>query len=208
MNAAFLPADIGLLLDQHGQTRSVAEGETLMRIGQPMHFVPFVTRGSIRITTEDANGHELLLYYLRPGESCIATLLGSSAAGTSPPLSTIKAVTEEDTDVVLLPQDVVRDLVAHHPAWNRFLLSLYQKRFDELLQTVNDIAFSRVDERLLDLLFRKTRLSNSSILYLTHQQLADELGTAREVVSRLLKRLENSGRVELQRGKIRVLSPV
>lgn len=209
MKLASLPGEISQLLAQHGQPRSFSEGETIISQGQPMISVPFVTKGSVRITTEDANGHELLLYYLRPGESCIATLLTSAqTTGTNVPVSTIKAIAEENTDVVVIPQELARDLVVQNPAWNRFMLSLYQKRFEELLQAVNDIAFSRVDERLVDLLGRKVRQNKSAILYLTHQQLADELGTAREVVSRLLKRLEQDGRVELQRGKLKVISAV
>ncbi|WP_266368573.1 Crp/Fnr family transcriptional regulator [Tellurirhabdus rosea] len=193
-----LPQDLSTLLKQHGQLRTFAEGETLVRLGDPMPFVPVVLKGSIRILTEDSEGREMLLYYLRPGESCVATLLSGE------PLSTVKAVAEENTDVVFINRELARNWVLHNPTWNAFVLSLYQKRMDELLQTVNEIAFRKVDERLVEALRKHAAHSGSAILYLTHQQLADELGTAREVVSRLLKKLEIDGRIELQRGKIKL----
>ena len=195
-----IPEHLNALLRKYGQIRTFTEGETLVRMGDAMPFVPVVLKGSIRILTEDPEGREMLLYYLRPGESCVATLLSEEAA------STVKAMADEPTDVVFIPRTLAKEWVLNNPTWNAFVLSLYQKRLDELLQTVNEIAFRKVDERLVEALRKHTANSGSSILYLTHQQLADELGTAREVVSRLLKKLEIDRKIELQRGKIRVLA--
>ncbi len=119
--------------------------------------------------------------------------------------SKIRAEVEEDAEILFLPVEKVSLFIKEYPEWLDYIFRLYHKRFEELLEIVNAIAFKKVDERLLELLKKKSSLSGSSSVSVTHEQLANELGTARVVVSRLLKKLEEDGKVELGRNKITLL---
>ena len=116
--------------------------------------------------------------------------------------SKVKAEVEEDAEILFLPMDKVALFIKEYPQWLDYIFRLYHKRFEELLEIVNAIAFKKVDDRLLSLLYKKQELTENNILNITHEQLANELGTARTVVSRLLKQLEEIGKVKLGRNKI------
>jgi len=116
--------------------------------------------------------------------------------------SKVKAEVEEDAEILFLPMDKVALFIKEYPQWLDYIFRLYHKRFEELLEIVNAIAFKKVDDRLLSLLYKKQELTGNNILNITHEQLANELGTARTVVSRLLKQLEEIGKVKLGRNKI------
>ena len=150
-------------------------------------------------TYED--GREILLYYIKAGESCIMSFLGGMHHDTSK----VKAVAEEQTDILFIPSDRVNALIAEFPEWLDYIFRLYHKRFEELLEVVNAVAFKKLDERLLIFLKRKTALTNNQNIHITHEQLSNELGTARVVVSRLLKQMEDEGLVKLSRNKITLL---
>lgn len=166
--------------------------------------VPIVLSGSIKVFKLDEDGRELLLYYIKPGESCVMSFLGAACNGTSK----IRAVVEEQAEVLILPVYKAIDLIRDNPAWLEFIFQLYNRRFEELLSVVNAVVFQNVDDRLWDLLKTKVKMLNTMELNVTHQQVADELGTAREVVSRLLKQLERNNKILLSRNKIKVLSIV
>ncbi len=189
------------LLVQTGIVQHFETGVELLRTGQFIKVVPIVLQGSLRVLREDESGRELLLYFIRPGESCIMTLF---AVRQNKP-SMVRAVVDEPVELLLLPVEMVyRDLGSHRD-WVDFTFSLFQQRYEELLGIINDIAFNRVDDRLLDLLRTRSQLSPNREINATHQQLADELGSAREVVSRLLKKLESEGIIETARGRIRFI---
>ena len=116
--------------------------------------------------------------------------------------SKVKAEVEENAEILFLPMDKVSLFIKEYPQWLDYIFRLYHKRFEELLEVVNAIAFKKVDERMLDLLNKKVELTGNKTLNITHEQLANELGTARVVVSRLLKQLEEIGKVKLGRNKI------
>lgn len=164
--------------------------------------VPIVLNGSIKVIKLDEEGREILLYYIKPGESCVMSFLGAACNRTSK----IRAVVEEEAEVLILPVHKAIDLIRENPQWLEFIFQLYNKRFEDLLMVVNAIAFQKVDERLWELIKTKVKLLHSAELNITHQQLADELGTAREVVSRLLKQLERDKKIALFRNKIKVLT--
>jgi CRP/FNR family transcriptional regulator len=132
------------------------------------------------------------------------SFLGAACNGTSK----IRAVVEDDAEVLILPVHKAIDLIRDNPSWLEFIFQLYNRRFEELLEVVNAIAFTKVDQRLLEFLKKKAAMSNSSEINITHQQIADGLGTAREVVSRLLKQLEKEGKISLSRNKITLLNIV
>jgi CRP/FNR family transcriptional regulator len=163
--------------------------------------IPLVVSGSLKVVRTDANGHEILLYYITAGESCIMSFLG----GIHDETSKIKAIVEEDAEILLIPVDKASEWVKKFPEWSDFIFKLYHKRFEELLSVVNAIAFQKLDVRLLHLLKQKAELIHSKEIKVTHQQLAEKLGTAREVVSRVAKQMENEGLIHLSRNKITLM---
>lgn len=194
----------GLLenLKKEGTIKTFAADTVLIDENDYIKFVPIVLNGSIKVFKVDEDGREMLLYYIKPGESCVMSFLGATCNGTSK----IKAVVEEEGEILMLPVHKATDLIRENPQWIQFIFELYNKRFEELLSVVNAIAFQKIDVRLWDLLKTKVKVLKTEELNMTHQQVADELGTAREVVSRLLKQLERDKKISLGRNKIKILT--
>lgn len=155
----------------------------------------------MKVIRTEQDGREILLYYIKAGESCIMSFLG----GLHNETSKVKAEVEEEAEILFLPMDKVSLFIKEHPEWLDYIFRLYHKRFEELLEIVNAIAFKKVDERLLNLLQKKSELAKSKTILVTHEQLANELGTARVVVSRLLKQLEENQVLQLGRNKITLM---
>lgn len=185
-------------LQQYGMRKSYEAGAIILNENANIRSIPIVTKGTLKVIRKEEDGKEILLYYIRAGESCIMSFLG----GLHNETSKVKAEAEEDTEILFLPIEKVSMFIKEYPEWLDYIFRLYHKRFEELLKIVNSIAFKKVDERLLTLLYKKQELSGNKILNITHEQLANELGTARVVVSRLLKQLEEIGKVKLGRNKI------
>ncbi len=185
-------------LAHYGVTKTFNEGDIILNENAYINAIPIVTHGSIRVLRTDEDGREILLYYIIAGESCIMSFLGGMHHDTSK----VKAIAEEETEILFLPIDKVSLLIKQFPEWLDYIFRLYHKRFEELLEVVNAVAFKKMDERLLNFIKKKCEMTNSHTLYVTHEQLANELGTARVVVSRLLKQMEESGFVQLGRNKI------
>ena len=188
-------------LKELGQLKQLKVDDVLLSENAYIRSIPLVLSGALRVIRTEEDGREILLYYIKPGESCIMSFLGGMHNDTSK----VQAEVVEDAEVLFLPVDKVPFLIKEHPEWLSFIFKLYHQRFEELLEVINAIAFKKVDERMLDLLEKKRELTNSPVITITHEQLANELGTARVVVSRLLKSLEEDGRVELGRNKITLL---
>lgn len=181
-----------------GITKHFSPGETIVSEDVPVRSIPIVTQGSVKVMQSDDTYKEMVLYYLRPGETCIMSFL----AGLYQDTSKVKAVAEEDSEVLFIPVDKFRDLIREHPEWLNYIFQIYHKRFEELLEVVDAVAFKKMDERLLQFLEKRCEVMETNTLTMTHDQLAQELGTAREVISRLLKKMEAEGLVELGRNKI------
>ena len=173
-------------------------GDIILNENSYIRSIPLVSKGAIRVIRMDEDGREILLYYIKSGESCIMSFLG----GMHHEKSKVKAEVEEDAEIYFLPMEKVSEFIKEYPEWLDYIFKLYHRRFEELLEVINAIAFKKVDERLLLLLKKKMELTGSKTITITHEQLANELGTARVVVSRLLKQLEDEGRVVLGRNKI------
>ena len=188
-------------LISYGTTKKFNAGAVILNENAYIRSIPIVLSGSIRVMRNDDEGKEILLYYIKSGESCIMSFLGGIHQDTSK----VRAVAEDETEILFVPVDKVITLIREHDDWLDFIFRLYHKRFEELLEVVNAVAFKKIDERLILLLQKKVELSKSKTITVTHEQLANELGTARVVVSRLLKQLEVDGRVELGRNKITLL---
>lgn len=201
---AFIKKDLLDRLLKEGAVRSFAPDSVIIEEHDYIKNVPIVLSGSIKVFKLDEEGKEILLYYIKPGESCVMSFLGAACKGTSK----IRAVVEEQAEVLILPVYKAIDLIKDNPSWLEFIFQLYNRRFEELLAVVNAVVFQNVDDRLWEFLKTKVKILHTSELDITHQQVADELGTAREVISRLLKQLERNNKVALSRNKIKILSTV
>lgn len=188
-------------LYEHSIVKNYEAGDVILDENARIRSIPIVTKGSIKVLRTEEDGREILLYYIKAGESCVMSFLGGLHGETSK----VKAEVEEDAEILFLPTEKVTALIKTHPEWLDYIFKLYHKRFEELLEMVNEVTFKKVDERLLSLLYKKSELNNSKVVNTTHEQLANELGTARVVVSRLLKSLEEDGKLKLGRNKIELL---
>lgn len=172
----------------------------MVDIGDSIVYMPLLLKGQLRIIREDEEGHELLLYYIRPGETCAMSL--TCCSGNA--VSNVRAVAEEDTELLLLPIQIIDEWTTKYPSFKSFILKTYQRRFEELLNTIDGIAFHNLDDRLSQLLKQKSE-KEGSVLKTTHQELANQLNSSREVISRLLKQMERKGKIQMGRNKITLL---
>jgi len=192
-----LPAPLRERLAAEAQAMTIPAGTVLFDELQPCQGFPFVLKGSIRVVKLAANGRELPLYKVLPGESCIITsscLLGHAAYNA-------RGITASETSLVLLPRALFDELLGTN-AFRDFVFHLFSERIAELMQLIEEVAFRKLDQRLANLLLGKGRQ-----LHTTHQHLADELGSVREMVSRLLKGFADQGLVQLGREQIEILDP-
>ena len=185
-------------LQRYSIRKEYKAGSVILNENAQIRSIPIVISGTLKVIRTDEENKEILLYYIRAGESCIMSFLGGLHNETSKD----RAEVEEDAEILFLPIEKVSLFIREHPEWLDYIFRLYHKRFEELLEIINAIAFKKVDERLFNLLLKKQELTGSKTLNITHEQLANELGTARVVVSRLLKQLEGIGKVKLGRNKI------
>lgn len=184
-----------------GVSKEFAAGDIVLDEEAYIRSIPLVTKGIIKVLRTEEDGREILLYYIKSGESCVMSLSG----GLQNSLSKVRVEVEEDATILFLPAEKIPDLIKNHPEWLDYIFKLYHKRFEELLNMVNEISFKKIDERLLSLLKKKQLLINEKIIPTTHEQLANELGTSRVVVSRVLKTMEEEGKLVLGRNKIEIL---
>ncbi len=184
-----------------GTLKEVKEGDTVLQEEAYIKSIPLVIKGSLRVMRLEPDGRQIFLYYIRPGESCIMSFLGGIHQDTSK----VKALAEEDTELLMIPVEKLGMLLKEHPQWLEYIFKLYHQRFEELLEVINAVAFKNMDERLLDFIKTKSKLSGSKSIAITHEQLATELGTARVVISRLLKQMEQKGWIRLFRNKIELV---
>ena len=186
---------------KEGQLVLFAEGELMMDIGQRVEQIPLIVQGTVKVFREDEDDHEIFLYYLKEGEACAITLICSEREG----YSKIKAIPVEDTIAISLPIKKLDEWMFKYKSWYYFVMDSYQERFEELLKVVEEIAFHQMDVRLLAYLRKWVEVNHSPTVKATQQQIANELNTSREVVGRLLKKLEQDGTVKIGRHQIEVI---
>lgn len=180
---------------------NLPEGQRLLNVGDRITHIPLIINGLIKVSRLEPDGRELLLYYIRPNESCAMTF--TCCMRQNP--SEIQAITEEPTEIFAIPIGVMDEWLVKYPTWKAFVIGTIQMRFLELLQTIDQIAFHKLDERLIHFLKEQSRNSGSALVNLSHEQIALSLATSREVVSRLLKKLENENKVLLYRNQVKIL---
>ncbi len=184
-----------------GVLREVAAGEKLLEIGEYIRGMPLLLSGVIKILREDRDGDELLLYYLEQGDTCSMTM--SCCMGQT--RSEIRAVAETDARLVMVPVRKMEEWTARYLSWRTFVFESYNQRLNELFQAIDSIAFMNMDERLIQYLREKMRIADEPIIRNTHREIAYDLHSSRVVISRLLKKLERMGKIELHRNHIKVL---
>lgn len=189
------------ILDKNAIERSFHAGEEIVRTGQYIKSTVLVLSGRIKIYRQNDEGSEFLIYYLGPGEACAVSLICALQSQTSE--ITAKAV--EDTEVLMLPVQLMDELMIKFKSWSHFVIQTYRNRFDEMLTVIDNIAFKNMDERLEFYLKRSKTDSGKLILNLTHQEIADDLNSSREVISRLLKKMEQLGKIKLNRNSIEII---
>lgn len=188
-------------IDQVGVLKEIPSGSKLMEIGEYIKSMPLLLSGVIKVLREDDNGDELLLYFLENGDTCAMTLNCCMIQAKSE----VKAIAETDSKLVMIPVHKMEEWMTQYRSWRNFVLESYNNRLNELLDTLDSIAFLNMDQRLLKYLNDKVAVTNNKTIKSTHQEIAYELNTSRVVISRLLKKLENMGKIELNRNRIRVL---
>lgn len=189
--------DLAEYLTRVGQIRVFQEGELLMKTGQFFKSAVLIIRGHVKLYREGEEGNEFFMYYLDPGEACALSMI----CATRNQASSIMAIADEETEVVLIPIQYMDTLMREYRSWYYFVLETYRNRFEELLSVIDNIAFKNMDERLEWYLKRHAEISGNS-LNIKHQQIANDLNTSREVISRLLKKMEKEGLLTLNRNLI------
>jgi CRP/FNR family transcriptional regulator, anaerobic regulatory protein len=188
-------------LELKARPATVEAGQKLLNMGDTVKQIPIVLKGRLRISRMEEDGRELLLYYVNPVESCAMTF--TCCMQQYP--SEIQAEAEEDTELLAIPISVMDEWLVKYPTWKAFVMKTIRGRFNELLGTIDQIAFHKLDERLVHFLKEKSKASGSALINLSHEQIAANLATSREVVSRLLKKLENDKKLLLYRNQIKLL---
>jgi len=196
----YLPEEFVNELEQHGVVKDFIADTEILREGQYVKFVPLVLEGVVKVFTRHED-KELLLYYIESGEGCIM----SFNAGFKNSPSKVFAIAEENTKLLLLPADKLSEWVKIFPSLNELFYSLYDQRYASLLDTINHLLYNRLDQRLYNYLLEMSKQKNSKVLTVRHRQIATELGTVREVISRVMKKLEHEGKVRQLPNGIEIL---
>lgn len=194
------PAQILADMTKSGIIKVFDHGDTIVSEYSYMSAVPIVLQGRVKVIRSD-DDRELVLYYLQPGDGCVMSFMAALFNETHG----VRMVADAHCEVAFVAIDIVKKTMLEQPALLTYMFQIYHRRFGELLDLVDAVAFRKMDERLFLYLEKKVEMTGSHTLYLTHEQIASELGTAREVVSRLLKQLESKGIVVLSRNKIEIM---
>lgn len=184
-----------------GRLKKITAGSAVIKPGMPTSEIPLVVSGSLKVMRQDEDGKEIFLYYLEGGDTCAMSITCCMESKKS----AFSAIAEEDSTLWMIPMAMLNSWVAKYPAFRKFVFQAYQNRFDELLTAIDSVAFMKMDERLYKYLLDKKQASGSFEIKKTHEQIARELNTSRVVISRLLKQLENEGKIEQHRNKIDIL---
>ena len=186
---------------QSGRLKKVVAGQVLITQGSENSEIPIVIEGSLRVTRNDDKGNEMFLYYLEGGETCAMSITCCIEGKRS----NFSAIAEQDTSIWMIPLQYMDEWLVKYTSFRRYIFSSYQIRFEELLTAFDSVAFMKMDERLYKYLLDKKQATSSYIIQKTHEQIATELNTSRVVISRLLKQLEKSGKIEQHRNRIEIL---
>lgn len=189
-------------LQESSEIKRYKTGELLMRTGQYFRSTMLIVEGLVKVYREDEEGNEFFMYYLQPGQACALSMVCATKSETSQ----IMAKAVKDTEVIAIPLSSMDAWMTKYKTWYHFVLETYRSRFEELLVTIDHIAFRAMDERLEFYLQRHQETLKTNIISISHQEIAQELNSSREVISRLLKKMEQMGKVKLHRNAIEIVS--
>ncbi len=192
------------LLEEIAQVAKIydfKEGDVLIDFGDYIKNMPLLLKGAIKILREDFDEGELLLYFIEKGDTCAMTM----ACCLGDTKSEIKAVAETDVKLIMIPVNKLEEWLGKYKSWRNFVFNSYNNRLKEMLTAIDNLAFMNMDERLLNYLFEKAKINKTNRVQNTHQEIAYDLHTSRVVISRLLKALENEGRIKLHRASIEIV---
>lgn len=195
-----LNAELRSQILEDSKFESIPSGTEILREGQFVKVVPVVISGLVKVFTRHED-KELLLYYIKPEESCIMSF--SSSLQNSP--SRVFANTEEDSEILLISTDKIAQWRNQFPDINNLFFQQFNLRYAELLDTIHHVIFDKLDKRLLNYLEERVRLINHNPLKISHRQIAAELGTSREVITRVIKKLEAEGLIKQDKSGINIL---
>lgn len=184
-------------MTDHASVKTVKAGDTLLRVGQTIRSTMLIAEGIIKMYREDDEGNEFFIYHLTPGDACSLSFICSAKPEKSEVLA--KALT--DATVISIPPELMEAWMMRYKSWYQFVLNAYRTRFESLLQTIDAIAFSTMDERL-EFYLKRQVAQFGKVLTVTHQEIAHDLNSSREVISRLLKKMESKGLLALNRNSI------
>ncbi len=188
-------------IEESGIIQHFKEGDIIMDYGKYIRMMPVILKGTIKVSRLDDNGNEILLYYLTSSESCSMAYSCCIEAKKSE----VKAIAEDDVELIAIPHEKLDEWLCKYPGWKNYIMRSFNERFIELLKSIESIAFHKLDERLIEYLKEKQRITGSAVIKVSHSMIADELATSRVVISRLLKQLENNKKIILYRSEIKLL---
>jgi CRP/FNR family transcriptional regulator len=188
-------------IEKHAVEKILQPDEIIMRTGQYIKSTVIIVSGRIKIYRENDEGGEFLVYYLGPGEACAVSMFCAIQSRASE----IMAQAVEETEVIMIPIQLMEGFMSKFKSWSQFVIQTYRQRFDDLLIVIDNIAFRNMDERLEFYLKRFAGKTEKKVFEITHQQIADDLNSSREVISRLLKKMEQLGKVKLHRNAIEII---
>ncbi|WP_153395811.1 Crp/Fnr family transcriptional regulator [Chryseobacterium vaccae] len=186
-------------IEKHAVMTNIKSKTEIIREGQKNKYVPFLIKGSIKVFTLN-DGRELIYYYIRPNDSCLMTF---SSIFTDY-VSRVYAIAEEDSEALLIPVSVIHDWLIQFPEINKLFYREYDRRFSEVMSMVNEAVFHRLDRRVLNYIKQQISLTGNNPIKITHREIASSLGTSREVVSRVLKKIESDGEIVQAKEGIKV----
>ena len=187
-------SEVGILMNFN-------KDDIIIDLEQELNYIPLLLQGHIKVLREDDKGNEILIYVLEAGDTCAMSL--TCCMNTSK--SKIRAIADSESSIVMIPIEKNSDWFHNNESWRNFIIQSYQVRFNEMLETIDTLAFLKMDKRLYKYLIDKVKLSSSTLISTTHLDIAEDLNTSRVVISRLLKQLENEGKIKLSRNKIEII---
>lgn len=197
-----LEKELKVELEQVGSKLEFKAGDIIVEPNKYIKVIPLLLKGSIKVIRETSEGNELILYYIKSGQSCAVSL----STSLMNKLSNIKAIAEEKVELIAIPASISVKWYENYASWRMFVLRTMDNRYEEVISALDSVAFKKVDERLVEYLKAKSEAVQSDTLNITHQEIAKELSTSREVISRLLKQLEQKGILKLFRNKVEILA--
>jgi len=188
-------------IEEKSMAFTASAGQGLIKTDQTITVVPLMLSGVLKVSRENEDGQELVLYYVRSGEGCAMTF----SCGMMAQPSKVKGTAFEDLSMLCVPVPVMEEWMLKYPSWKKFVMATIVNEYLDIIKSVDEVTFKRMDNRLVSFLKSQSKMSGSSLINLSHQQIADELGTNRVVISRLLKKLEIEKKLLLFRNQIKLL---